>query len=214
MSMVSIFYAALGYLSLLAALLWGVFFLGDGSFAPNMDYGTARAFPATFTDLGLLALLAFLHRSIGRVLLSQPRRLIPRGLERSTGAWAAALVLAIMYLAWRPLPEILWNMSGWMQVALSALFYLAWALIFIGVFLTNHLDLFEIGHRSEPSKLPDSLRQPMYLGALLILWATPVMTVGHLLLAGSGTVYLLFDGLLLRAGRASNDLVLEGRPPT
>jgi hypothetical protein len=41
----------------------------------------------------------------------------------------------------------------------------------------------------------ETLRQPLHGGILIAVWATTVMTVGHLLLAAAVTAYLLFDGL-------------------
>ena len=35
------------------------------------------------------------------------------------------------------------------------------------------------------------VRHPMYVGLFIALWATPTMTVGHLVLAGSMTIYTL-----------------------
>jgi len=35
------------------------------------------------------------------------------------------------------------------------------------------------------------LRHPMYVGVLLAMWATPKMTIGHLLLAAGMTLYVL-----------------------
>jgi methanethiol S-methyltransferase len=212
MGIISVFYAAFGYLALLAALLWGMLFLGDGGILPNIDQGAARPLPAMLVDLALLALLALLHRSVGRSFLPRPMRFIPSRLARCTAAWATALTLVVIYCAWQPIPETLWSASGSTEVALTAIFFVAWTLILIGVFLTSHLDLFEIGHRLTPSALPDLLRQPMYAGVLLAVWAVPVMTAGRLLLAGSISAYLVFDGLLharqVRAPRGG--LLLQG----
>lgn len=213
MGIVSIFYAAFGYLTLLAAILWGMLFVGDGAIFPNMDAPTTTApLEGALVDLGLLLLLALLHRSLSRGMLRDfVQRSIPRRLERSTQAWAAAAALAFMYAGWQPLPHILWNATGPMRWALSALFYVAWTLILIGAFLASHLELFEVGaaadaapsptvdvgHARVAEKLPlaRTLRQPLYCGILVAVWATTVMTVGHLLLAAAVTSYLALDGL-------------------
>jgi hypothetical protein len=215
MAIISIFYAAVGYLALLGAILWGMVFFGDSVVFPNMDAaGSATPLEAAFIDLGLLLLLALLHRSLRHGMLGHfARRSIPRPLERSTQAWAAAAVLALIYAGWQPLPQILWKAAGPLHWALSALFYIAWTVILIGTFLASHLELFEIAgpagwapsadseddaHAQSAAKVPfmDTLRQPLYGGILMAVWATPaMMTVGHLLLAVAVTAYLLLDGL-------------------
>jgi methanethiol S-methyltransferase len=234
MAVFSLLYAAFGYLSLLGAILWGMLFVGDGVIFPNMDAaGTAAPLEAACVDVGLLLLLALLHRSVSRGMLRHfARRSIPRGLARSTQAWAAAAVLAVIYFGWRPLPQVLWSATGPLQGALSALFYIAWTLILIGAFLASHLDLFEIAEATDvaPSvatkdaehaqpawKAPftDMLRQPLYCGILMAVWATTVMTVGHMLLAATITAYLLFDALWAarktRGARESRRLSLQGQ---
>jgi protein-S-isoprenylcysteine O-methyltransferase Ste14 len=211
MGIVPVFYAAFGYLALLGAILWGMLFVGDSVMFPSMDAaGTALPLQAACVDLGLLLLLALLHLSRG-MLRRVARRVIPRGLERSTQAWAAAAVLVLIYAGWQPLPQVLWSATGPLRFGLSALFYLAWTLILIGAFLASHLDLFEVtgeagaaqaaaddgGFAQAAEKRPfmETLRQPLYGGILIAVWATTVMTVGHLLLAAAVTGYLLFDSL-------------------
>ncbi len=213
MAIGSVFYAAFGYLALLGAISWGMLFVGGDIGALHMDAGsTAAPLHAAFVDVGLLLLLALLHRSVSRGMLRRVAgRSIPRGLERSTQAWAAAAVLAVIYVGWHPLPQVLWTASGSLQRALLALFYIAWTLILIGAFLASHLDLFDIAQSNggvgtaagEPGYAPaawpapvtGTIRQPLYCGILMAVWAKPVMTVGHLLLAAAVTAYLLFDAL-------------------
>src|ERR1700733_6157286 len=110
MAIVSVFYAAFGYLALLGAILWGMLFVADGATFPNMDAaGNTAPLEAARVDVGLLLLLALLHRSVSRGMLRHfARQSIPRGLERSTQAWAAAAVLIVVYFGWRPLPQVLW----------------------------------------------------------------------------------------------------------
>jgi hypothetical protein len=217
MAIISLLYAAFGYLALLGAILWGMLFVGDGAIFPNMDAAaTSAPLEAACVDAGLLLLLALLHRSVSRGILRHfARRLIPRGLERSTQAWAAAIVIVVICAGWQPLPQVLWTAPAPLQWMFSALFYIAWTLILIGAFLASHLDLFEITEATDvaPSVAPndaanaehaqpawkapfsDVLRQPLYWGILMAVWATAVMTAGHMLLAAVVTAYLLFDAL-------------------
>jgi methanethiol S-methyltransferase len=214
MQIVSLFYAAFGYLTLLGAILWGMLFFGGGVVFPNMDAGgNVAPLRAACVDLGLLLLLALLHRSVSRGML---RRVapwsLPSGLERSTRAWAAAGVLLLIYAGWQPLPQALWSAGGPLRWALSALFYVAWTLILIGALLVSHLDMFETAgatgaapsaaaddggpaHGMGKALFGDTFRQPLYIGILIAVWVTPVMTVGHLVLAATVTGYLVFDGL-------------------
>ena len=100
---------------------------------------------------------------------------------------------------WQPLPEVLWSAPRPPSGAFRA-FLLAWTLIMIGAFLACHLDVFELTlARDLIRPAADTLRQPLYWGILMAVWAARVMTVGHLLLAGAVTAYLLFDALWWRA---------------
>ena len=98
MGIISVFYAALGYLTLLAAILWGMLFVGDGS-NPLMDApATVSPLEATLVDLALLLALALVHRLMGRGMLRHITGWsIPRALAGSTQAWVAALALVVIY---------------------------------------------------------------------------------------------------------------------
>ncbi len=77
-------------------------------------------------------------------------------------------------------------------------------MVFVTTWLLNHFELFGLAqhwHNIRGTEAPAPalreplfykwVRHPLYSGFLLSFWATPTMTVGHALLAGGMTVYVL-----------------------
>jgi hypothetical protein len=193
MGIVSVFYAAFGYLTLLAAILWGMLFVGEGVNGSLMDApATVPPLAAILIDLGLLLLLALLHRLAARGMLRHITEWsIPHGLVRPSQAWAATLALVMFHAAWQPLSRRIWNFTRPLEWAILALFYLAWTLVLIGAFLPGQITR----STSSPTTFRVPLCQPLYGGILLAMCATSAMSVGHLLLATTVTGYLLFDSV-------------------
>jgi protein-S-isoprenylcysteine O-methyltransferase Ste14 len=124
-------------------------------------------------------------------------RQLPPGLERSVYVWvASALFLAVCWM-WQPLPGVIWETRGpglalYVVQAFGVALTLAAARI-VGVWelagvkqpdLTRPIEFNADG----PFAI---VRHPIYLGWVLMVFATPVMTTSRLLFAGVSTLYLI-----------------------
>jgi len=105
---------------------------------------------------------------------------------------------------------VLWNLEHpAVRVVLNGLFWGGWLLVLVSTFTIDHFDLFGLrqvylhlrgrAYTPVPFKVPALyrvVRHPLMLGFIIAFWATPEMTVGHLLFAVLTTGYI-FIGILL-----------------
>jgi protein-S-isoprenylcysteine O-methyltransferase Ste14 len=132
-------------------------------------------------------------------------RFIPEAAERSTYVLLSSAALILLFWLWRPLGGVVWDVQNpiaWW--ALQGLFACGWLTILVTTFLINHFDLFGLRQvwlflRGQEYtylefKTPGPyrfVRHPLYVGWLIAFWATPTMSVGHLLFSALITVYIL-----------------------
>jgi poly(3-hydroxybutyrate) depolymerase/protein-S-isoprenylcysteine O-methyltransferase Ste14 len=161
---------------------------------------------ALIADLALLALFGASHSVMARpAFKAWWTRLIPPHLERSTYILVSALTLGTLVILWQPVPGTLWSAPHeGLAVAVDLLFATGAMLTLVSTFQISHTELFGLAQpwaaahgaplaegRFRVPPLYRVVRHPMQLGILVTLWATPVMTVGRLLLAVVLTAYVL-----------------------
>lgn len=200
-------YGAFAYLVFLAVFLYSIGFVGDLVVPRTVDHGlTAPLTEAVLVDALLLGLFAVQHSVMARPAFKRWwTRFVPTPIERSTYVLLASLVLALMFWQWRTIPAVVWDVA-WApgRAVLWVLFALGWVTVLVSTFLINHFDLFGLRQvylawrgtpytqlRFRTSMLYRAVRHPIMLGFIVAFWATPTMTVGHLLFAGATTAYIL-----------------------
>ena len=195
-----------------ASLLYLICFVSNIVVPKTIDSTPVGAIaPAVLVDLILVALFAFQHSLMARPGFKERwTRIVPQPAERSTYVLATALVLALLFWQWQPIPGVVWNVENAVgKGLLQGLFWLGWVILYASSFMINHFDLFGLRQvylrlKSEPYRpvpfvevaLYRFVRHPIMLGLLIGVWATPSMSVGHLLFVAATSVYV-FIGIFL-----------------
>lgn len=192
----------------LATFLYLVAFLSGLPIVPrSIDHGPVVPFAAALPiDIALIALFGVQHSVMARQAFKRAwTRIVPAPLERSIYVLSASLMLILLFVFWRPIPGVVWDVRASAAATLLwGLFALGWAIVLLSTFLINHFELFGLsqtflhlrghGPAAPRFRLPlfyKLVRHPLYAGFLLAFWATPHMTVGHLLFAGGMSIYIL-----------------------
>ncbi|HLU40033.1 MAG TPA: NnrU family protein [Planctomycetota bacterium] len=205
-------YGVVCYLLFLAAFLYLIGFVGDLLVPRSVDRGNPSAGPGGWlANLGLVALFGLQHGLMARrPFKAWITRFIPSAMERSTFVLATVAVLTLLYTQWRPMPDVVWSVEHPVgRAVLHALFAAGFGIVLVSTFLIDHFDLFGLrqswlGFRGKPyTKLRFTtrlfyrhVRHPLMLGFLIAFWATPTMTLGHLLFAGAMSCYI-FVGIAM-----------------
>lgn len=200
-------YGVLAYAAFLGSFFYAIAFVGDFSVPWTINAGPdAGLIPALLIDTCLLLAFAIPHSVMARQGFKRWwTRIIPEPIERSTYVLASSLLLILLYWQWRPIPTTIWDVENAVGAAvLQGVFWLGWLTVLGSTFLIDHFDLFGLrqvwlrfrGRSYEPPQFQTPglyryVRHPLLLGFVLAFWATPVMTVGHLLFAVATTGYIL-----------------------
>ena len=205
--LLSFIYGVVSYIIFLGTFLYAVCFVGDFLVPKTINSGleASSMMAALLIDAGLLSLFAIQHSVMARPAFKRWwTNIIPSHLERSTYVLISSLLLILLFWQWRPITITIWNVepSIWHSL-LIGLFWLGWVIVLLSTFLINHFDLFGLRQvylhmrRKEitPIEFKEPwlykyMRHPLMLGFIIAFWATPYMTLGHLVFAVATTGYI------------------------
>lgn len=203
----TLLYGAVCYLVFFASFLYAIAFLGDFWVPRTIDSGVEGSLAqALAINVALLGLFAAQHSIMARAWFKRAwTRIIPPAAERSTYVLFSSLALIVLFAEWRPMGGMIWEVNhpaG--RLAIYAVYAIGWVLLLVATFLINHFDLFGLrqvwlNFRGKPYTglafrtpgLYRFVRHPIYFSWLCIFWATPRMTVAHLVFAVATTGYIL-----------------------
>ena len=200
-------YGIVCYAIFFATFLYAIGFIGNLWVPKSIDSPRDVALgTALLVNLGLLGLFAVQHSVMARPAFKRWwTRIVPEAAERSTYVLFSSLALIALFWFWQPLGGVIWDIGAPAGMNAMYIVYAAgWALLLYSTFLINHFDLFGlrqvwlqlIGKPFTPLifKTPwlyRQVRHPIYVGWLMIFWATPTMSLTHLVFALMTTAYIL-----------------------
>jgi len=200
-------YGIICYAIFFGTFLYALGFVGNFGVPKTIDTGVEGGWLAALAiNAGLLTIFALQHSVMARPAFKRwLTRFIPQPAERSTYVLASSIAFIALFWAWRPLSATVFHVEDAALRSLVTAIYLAGAgLVLYSTFLIDHFDLFGLrqvvlqfrGRPYEAKKfvtpsLYKHIRHPLYVGWFIVFWATPDMTLGHLLMAIGTTGYIL-----------------------
>ncbi|NEQ49354.1 MAG: isoprenylcysteine carboxylmethyltransferase family protein [Leptolyngbya sp. SIO3F4] len=161
---------------------------------------------ALLVNIALLGLFGLQHSGMARKEFKQKwTQLVPQAVERSTYVLFSSLCLITLFYFWQPMGGNIWQVTNPIGAIICySIAVIGWLTVLGTTFLINHFDLFGLrqvwfylrGKECSPLKFVtpgpyNYVRHPLYVGFLLAFWATPSMTVAHLVFALVVTIYIL-----------------------
>lgn len=200
-------YGVICYALFFGTFLYAVGFLGNLIVPRSIDSERTAAWPqALAIDALLLGLFAVQHSVMARPGFKRWwTQYVPEPVERSTYVLFSSVALILTFAFWQPLGGVVWSVEHPVgRGLLYALFGTGWLVVLVSSFMINHFDLFGLRqvwlylngkpYTALPFKTPGAykyVRHPLYVGWFICFWATPTMTLSHLVFAILASGYIL-----------------------
>ncbi len=200
-------YGIFAYLIFLIAFLYAIGFVGNFIVPKSIDSGTETSFlQAILVNVLVFSLFVIQHSIMARPGFKKWfTRFISPAIERSTFVLLTSLILLLIFWQWQPVRAVVWNVENkTVAMILTGVFFFGWLVVFLSTFMINHFELFGLKQIFDnlKNKQPQShvlqvnffykiVRHPIMLGFIIAFWATPLMTVGHLIFTLGTTIYII-----------------------
>jgi len=200
-------YALFAYLTFLVTVGWAIGFLADALVPRAVDTARPGSWPAAAAiDLALLSFFALQHSVMARAFCKRwLAKRVPPSTVRSTYVLLASGTLVATFWFWWPITARLWEVESPLgRLLIFSAYTAGWALVIASTFMIDHFEF--VGLRQAYASITRQsmttapfrvawayawVRHPMMLGLIIVFWATPQMSAGHMLFAVAGTVYIL-----------------------
>ncbi len=165
------------------------------------DPDSGSVLKPVLTNVGLFTLFGLHHSVMARF---GPKRWAEardmKQMERSAYVWASSLLFIWVSAQWQPVPGVVWAATATWTPPLLALQMLG---ILLTVRAAGRIDVLDLAGIRQAFELPERkgqlsrtgvygfVRHPIYLGWLLLVWATPTLTGTRLVFAAISTLYLV-----------------------
>ncbi|TXN37821.1 isoprenylcysteine carboxylmethyltransferase family protein [Flagellimonas hymeniacidonis] len=199
-------YGIVAYFVFLIAFLYAIGFVGNIIVPKSIDSGAETTmYSSIFINLVLLSVFALQHSIMARPKFKEWfNSIFSQAMERSTYILLSSLALILIYWQWQPITTIVWKTENTiLSSIITGIFFLGWIIVLLSTFMINHFELFGLAQifdnlknkqtanpKFQTNYLYKIVRHPIMLGFLIAFWATPTMTVGHLLFALVTTIYI------------------------
>lgn len=207
LKLAGVIYGFIAYAVSLAAFLYAVGFVGNWVVPKSIDSAeVSGSLASLLINLLLLGLFAVQHSVMARPgFKARWTKVISRSIERSTYVMISGLLLFLLFWQWRPMHTMIWYApEGVGRIVLMGMFWLGWLIVLLSTFMTSHFDLFGLRQvilnlQDKTYLLPEFatrgfyrfVRHPLMLGFIIAFWASPAMTLGHLVFALATISYIL-----------------------
>ena len=202
-------YGVASHAMFLVVYAWMAAFVGNLGFGviPTIDGRRDGSMASAIViNAALIALFGVQHSVMARPTFKRWwTQFVPQPIERATYVLFSNIAVALLLWQWRPMGGVVWDVTNPIgRGALHALFAVGWLAVPLISLLINHFDLFGTrqvwlhlrgrDYQDLPFRTPVAyrfVRHPLYVGWMIAFWATPTMTVAHLVFALMTTAYIL-----------------------